>query len=1133
MRRLTPFLALFVALTIAPLVLRAQAPTVAAAQSAPPALSQTVTPLPGYPEQEVAPASTNDKPADAELIGSPDLLSWSQAITGTIGSSSDVDYYQLTVVHPASKLKISLDGLPADYDLVLGGGIDPSKGISTTDIFLPGLENITQVGGSINSIGGSINSIGGSINSIGGSINSIGGSINSIGGSINSIGGSINSISAHSGTISETIETEVWLPGTYYIVVATNNGEHSTTPYKLNVELTGSGLLAPPPVPEVALYPYQLALPHPASAFTTLYIYNSARMGDVYSNTATITSDLGLITNSVNALTRITTPITPGAPIEYGFAVDLAKLAPVVTSTKPLSDVYALWDQNKANPLYANYIAGLIDKVIEAATTDGVSGPGTTFANADYIYSQVGGTPTSFPNLRNIVLIGGDEVLPFYRVPDLTTVANEADYAAYLAAVNPNGAIIDPNSAQGAALRYRMLLTDNVYGTDKPYRFYGFPFYLPHLAVGRIVEQPNQIASYLNFYANAVSYLGLGYPGLPFQINASSGLPSTPTKRAFVSGYDFLQDEATQVEDILQRTGLVTTELNTLNNNDWQKPEVEQAWFDGALNTDFPDPSTNLVSGTAKLNLSSVNAHFDHWQLLPAKYDATTTLLAQRVLTPTNLYPGYLLYFGGTLGYSVGCHSGYSLFDGAVPSTLANQALYQADFPQALNTHGGNWVGNTGYGYGSPDGVDYSEQLAVLYTEELARTVLATSSFTPTTTYTIGATIGEALVNAKQRYVRNAASLSAYDYKVLTIATLYGLPFIRTSFTNPLPPPSEDPSPLPGLAPLEARAPAPPSSNGRLTRTLTFTIGLTETNYVYMARTGSTVLKLAPGDFTIEDEFKSGNFPITDTRNLLRVFEDNQIGAPALPAFAYDIGALSSEVTTTTRLKVRDVIFLGGSYGSKAAFNPQITQIVTDTTTPIISTTAEPNFLAGAGVWYPDKFFGFSSVGESEQQRDQLTAFAAQLRGDANGETGLLRPYTKMVFQVIYEDPTISTTLNADTAAPIIESVAVRGLATPLSLAATGGIQTQVVVTASDSNGSGEPLNVSAVYVANGDAWVPVDFTGPNMAGQYLATIPVRPANARFIVRATDSAGNSSYYTAKGHLAAQDFTLTWLPLIVR
>ena len=1118
MRRLAPFFALFMALLIAPLTFRSQVPVADAAQPPPPSLSQ-MTVLPDYTEQRDNGTSTNDIIANAEAIGTSDAFSWQQTITGTLGTATDLDYYQLRLLRPASRISLTLDGLPADYDLVLGGGSDPTQ--TTTTTFQSGLEGITQVGGTINSIGGTINSIGGTINSIGGTINSIGGTINSIGGTINSIGGTINSIggtinsiSTHSGTISETIDTQLWLPGTYYVVVTTNNGAYSATPYRLSIALSDSGLGQPPPTPDVALTLNPNNLAAPAAAITTLYIYNSTRMEQVY-GLPLIDPSLISITVSLDRLANLS-PITLGAPAEKGVVIDLAALQPVVTGTQTISDVYALWDANQVNPLYANYVAGLIDKVIEAATSDGVSGPGTTVQAASFYAGVRGQAPSAFPNLRNVVLVGGDAVLPFYRIPDLTTIANEAEYAAYLATRNANG-IIDPASAQGAALRHGMLLTDNPYGAGRPYRFYGSPFYLPHLAVGRIVESPAEIARYLAFYGGATP---------DFTIDVTTGLQKPP-RRAFVSGYDFLQDEAERVASILYATGLTTNTLNFLNDDTWQRPAIEQAWFDGRLTTDFPAPGAGLISGTAQIELSSVNAHFDHWQLLPALGTAGN-FTAERLLTPAYPAASPLPYFGGTLGYSVGCHSGYNVADGAVP-VMPERTFYQADFPQAQNAHGGNWVGNTGYGYGTADGVDYSERLAVLYTEELARKVLDSTG-----TSSIGATIGDALLNAKQRYVRNAVSLGAYDYKVVNIMTLYGLPFLRTKFMRPLAPPPEDPSPQPGSAPVATRAPQLPNAlSGRLTRTITFTVGLTDTNFVAVPRTGSSAVHVQPTDFQIEDEFIDRGFgTLTNPLDFLRLTEDSQIGAPTLPAFAYDIGALSNVLTTSVRLKVRDVVFLHGAYMTKAAFDPQITQIITDTSTPVLSTTAEPNFAVGAGVWYPSQFFSFSSVGENEQQRDQLTAFGAQFQANTDGMAGQLRAYTQLVFQVTYEDPTVNTpqsiALNADTTAPIIQSVTVRSTLAGPNLAATD--KALIEVEASDGTGVSGDLDVSAVYAASGETWLPVHFT-KGLTGKYTVTLPVRPRHARFVVRVTDSAGNSSYYTSKGRLTPQS-TLA-LPMLMR
>ncbi len=913
-------------------------------------------------------------------------------------------------------------------------------------------------------------------------------------------------------------------------MVTTSNGEFSTKPYRLKIELADSGLLQAPPPPEVAVRLQLSDLPTTdVNAITTLYLYNGPRMADVYGVTE---SDPNLLTiaGGLDRLSNINGEIVGGAPIEKGAVINLGELrAPGNTST--MTDVYQLWDANKDNPFYANYVAGVIDNVIEAVTTDGVSGPGATGGDL-FVGASDTIPPIFFPNLRNVVLVGGDEIIPHYRLPDLTEIANESEYADYLKSIDANG-IIRSDSALGAALRYRMLLTDNVYGAGKPYRFYGFPFFVPSLAVGRIVENPDQIARFVDYYANNTT------APAAFQIDVTSFGGANPPKRAFISGYDFLKDQAGAIGGILLARGLQPAEFNALNNDSWRRADLEQSWFDGALDTEFPD--TGFVSDTANIDLSSVNAHFDHWQLLPAVHsttDQSTNFPALRMLSPqyTGSFPQ--LYFGGTLGYSVGCHSGYNVFDGAIfrpagrvaqPAQTYDPAVYEADFAQALNSHGGNWVGNTGYGYGTADGIDYSERLAVLYTQELVRAVLPSIG---------GASIGEALVNAKQRYVRNSASLTAYDYKVVNVMNLYGLPFVRVQTLNPLAPPAEDPTPDGNNVPLETPAPTQPSNLGRLTRTITFTINVDVTDFKDVARTGSQIFDLDPADFTVVDEFDQRGPDVF--RQQVRTFTNNQVGVPNLPTFAYDIGALNSD--GSERLKVLDVVFLNGVYSNRGAFNPQITQVATETldVTPLVSTTDEPNFAAGAGVWYPDKFFGFSSVGDGEQQRDQLTSFAAQFRGDAGGVTGLLRPYTQMVFRVTYDDPSVrnpaADALDGDNQPPLIQSVRVQAPGAGINLAQN---QAVLVVKASDTgpdadaDGANQGLaEVSAIYVKGGVSWEPVTLIEtPAGSGIFTANVPLKPGEARFIVRATDAAGNTSYYTAKGRFTPR--TTAYVPLVIR
>jgi hypothetical protein len=302
---------------------------------------------------------------------------------------------------------------------------------------------------------------------------------------------------------------------------------------------------------------------------------------------------------------------------------------------------------------------------------------------------------------------------------------------------------------------------------------------------------------------------------------------------------------------------------------------------------------------------------------------------------------------------------------------------------------------------------------------------------------------------------------------------------------------------------------------------------------------------LNPELFTrIEDDF-IGPGSSLNPRDLLRIFENNQLGAPALPTFAYDISARNSarNEADSKRLTVRDVIFVGGTYDQRQ-FQPLITQVVTETSTPIISTTTSPDFSAGAGIWFPAKFYGYSTVGTGEFQRDQLTSFAAQFRANLNsdGRSGLLRPYSRMVFRVTYDDPLVQTdtakALRADDRPPVIESVVISDTTSLNQLA--GAARSQLIVLARDEDAQGNPLpltglTVSALFIQDGVNWIELQLTpDPSIPGRFTVDLPAAPADARYIVRATDAAGNTSYFTARGRFTAfEPPTFIYLPLVRR
>jgi hypothetical protein len=265
-----------------------------------------------------------------------------------------------------------------------------------------------------------------------------------------------------------------------------------------------------------------------------------------------------------------------------------------------------------------------------------------------------------------------------------------------------------------AALKAGYVLTDTPYAASAGYLLNTDELYVPDRAVGRLVETPEQIAATLQ------RFVSTQFDGVLD--------PDTATS-AFVSGYDFIGDGAEATAKVLaQQEG---TTVKKLINDTFTDDDLEQG-----LIGDNPD-------------LASISAHFDHNRAVPALADKTGTgdlFLAADVAAATNLENALVL--------SIGCHSGLSVPD--VELKLTDKV----DWAQTFAGEGATYFGNTGYGYGDTELVAYSERLQVLFAEQL-RT---------------GATVGAAMMAAKQEYFSELTAISPYDAKVLSEWTLYGLP---------------------------------------------------------------------------------------------------------------------------------------------------------------------------------------------------------------------------------------------------------------------------------------------------------------------------------------------------------------------
>jgi hypothetical protein len=321
-------------------------------------------------------------------------------------------------------------------------------------------------------------------------------------------------------------------------------------------------------------------------------------------------------------------------------------------------------------------------------------------------------------DVENIVILGGDGVVPMAAVPDRTAYSNETTFARD---VLTEGASNELAGTLGAGY----LLSDDPYATEAGIEINSadHELYVPTRAIGRLVEDGAQIITQLE---NFVTYGGRLDP---------STVPGLSKATAAVTGYDFLTDGADAVADALF-AGLDDEDVDILNDDSWDRDDYLALFTTGGA------------------DIISPNAHYDFESLLPAANDGTYfetgDLVSTADFTSTNLPERSVIF-------SMGCHAGLSVSDVQLGVTALDWAELYAD--------GDNpWLAHTTYGYGDTEIVAYSERLAELFAQQLVLGADGSGS------------LGDALRIAKQDYLASTLVLSPYDEKILQSFTYYGLP---------------------------------------------------------------------------------------------------------------------------------------------------------------------------------------------------------------------------------------------------------------------------------------------------------------------------------------------------------------------
>ena len=96
----------------------------------------------------------------------------------------------------------------------------------------------------------------------------------------------------------------------------------------------------------------------------------------------------------------------------------------------------------------------------------------------------------SNPNLKYVVLVGGDSSVPFFRYPDPADLAPESWF------VPPVG----PGTPSEATLKSEYVLGQDEYGASTILNLGGTRFPVPEQAVGRLVETASEAKAMLDAY---------------------------------------------------------------------------------------------------------------------------------------------------------------------------------------------------------------------------------------------------------------------------------------------------------------------------------------------------------------------------------------------------------------------------------------------------------------------------------------------------------------------------------------------------------------------------------------------------------------------------------------------------------
>lgn len=447
---------------------------------------------------------------------------------------------------------------------------------------------------------------------------------------------SILAESSGTAPVDQSVQANTWNDtGNFYVEILSDNGGFSSQPYSLTVSTSGG------PCQGVTLNNFSGDLNTPVPGGTIPGTLNS--VSEPYA---------AVIVDNSAAMAQVS-PTAGPTGIYSSLGALAAKTNGVVLDVAQSLGVKELINQAQANsscPYAQNLEAQGIQALINTYRAYGPSGTATN-------------------NLKYVVIVGDDHVIPFFRYADAETIGPENTYQVPLLST----------SAGEAALQGDYYLTDNQYGAASELSINNTLLPIQSAAVGRLVETPADIQGAITRY--------LAQP----TVNVSSTL---------TTGYSFMAPPATQAGQYFA-SGVPGSPSGPGYNDSLIDPQTGgNPW----------NASTLLGSLTSRAHqLVFLGAHFSASDALAA--DDTTYLSTQQFAGAigTNLQNSVVL--------GAGCHAGYTV-DPADATPVTNSLSW----PQAFTEAGATLIAGSGYQFGDSNYVADSDQVYVDLAQQLYQT---------------------------------------------------------------------------------------------------------------------------------------------------------------------------------------------------------------------------------------------------------------------------------------------------------------------------------------------------------------------------------------------------------------------------